>query len=117
MSSGFQPRKPRFKLGHRVVAIAPGMYRNRKAIVMEIINPSAGDVSVFAQPDGDVPHLRKGVPMPPAPLDAKPLPLDSTQDRREYFADWLTSPDNPYFARALVNRVWRNFMEIGRAHV
>ena len=26
------------------MAIAPGMYRNRKAIVMEIISPSAGDV-------------------------------------------------------------------------
>jgi hypothetical protein len=72
-----------------------------------------GDVSVFTQPDGDVPHLRKGVPMPPAPLDAKPLPLDGTQDRREYFADWLTAPENPYFARALVNRVWRNFMGRG----
>ena len=72
-----------------------------------------GDVSVFTQPDGDVPHLRRGVPMPPTPLDGKPLPLDSTTDRREYFADWLTSADNPYFARALVNRVWRNFMGRG----
>jgi Protein of unknown function (DUF1553) len=34
-------------------------------------------------------------------------------DRRKYFADWLTAPDNPYFARALVNRVWRNFMGRG----
>jgi Protein of unknown function (DUF1553) len=34
-------------------------------------------------------------------------------DRREYFADWLTSPDNPYFAKALVNRVWKNFMGRG----
>ena len=30
-----------------------------------------------------------------------------------YFADWLTAPDNPYFARALVNRVWRNFLGRG----
>ncbi len=73
----------------------------------------AGDVSVFTQPDGDVPHLRRGVPMPPTPLDGKPLPLDSATDRREYFADWLTAADNPYFAHALVNRVWRNFMGRG----
>ncbi|HMF11945.1 MAG TPA: DUF1549 and DUF1553 domain-containing protein, partial [Gemmataceae bacterium] len=72
-----------------------------------------GEVSVQAQPTGDVPHLRRGVPMPPAPLDYKPLPLDSTADRRAYFADWLTSPDNPYFAKALVNRVWRNFLGRG----
>src|SRR5262249_15215056 len=41
------------------------------------------------------------------------LPLDSAADRRQYFADWLTSPDNPYFARAIVNRVWRNFLGRG----
>jgi hypothetical protein len=73
----------------------------------------SGDVNVQALPSGDVPHLRRGVPMPPAPLDGKPLSLDSAIDRRAYFVDWLTAADNPYFARALVNRVWRNFMGRG----
>jgi hypothetical protein len=72
-----------------------------------------GEVIVQSQSFGDVPHLRKGIPMPPTPLDGKPLPFDSPTDRRQYFADWLTSPDNPYFARALVNRVWRNFLGRG----
>jgi hypothetical protein len=72
-----------------------------------------GEVSVQAQPSGDIPHLRRGVPMSPAPLDYKPMPLDSPADRRAYFADWLTSPENPYFAKALVNRVWRNFLGRG----
>jgi hypothetical protein len=53
------------------------------------------------------------VPMPPAPLDGKSLSLDSPIDRRAYFVDWLTAADNPYFAKALVNRVWRNFMGRG----
>jgi hypothetical protein len=51
--------------------------------------------------------------MPPTPLDAKPLSLDDSSDRRQYFADWLTAPENPYFAKALVNRVWRNFLGRG----
>ncbi len=34
-------------------------------------------------------------------------------DRRAYFADWLTSPNNPYFAKAVVNRVWKNYMGRG----
>lgn len=72
-----------------------------------------GDVSVQSLPEGDVLHPRRGVGMPPTPLDGKPLPLDSAVDRRQYFADWLTSKDNPYFARALVNRVWRNFLGRG----
>jgi hypothetical protein len=72
-----------------------------------------GEIIVQSQPTGDVLHLRRGIPMLPTPLDAKPLSLASTADRREYFADWLTAPENPYFAKALVNRVWRNFMGRG----
>jgi hypothetical protein len=72
-----------------------------------------GEVSVQAQPSGDIPHLRRGIAMPPTPLDYKPMPLDSSADRRKYFADWLTAPDNAYFAKALVNRVWRNFLGRG----
>jgi hypothetical protein len=72
-----------------------------------------GEVTVQAQPFGDVPHLRTGRPQPPAPLDAKPLALEEATDRRTYFADWLTSPNNPFFAKAIVNRVWRNFLGRG----
>jgi hypothetical protein len=72
-----------------------------------------GEVNVQALPSGDVPHQRRGVPMPPTPLDGKPLSLDSTVDRRAYLVEWLTAADNPYFAKALVNRVWRNFMGRG----
>jgi hypothetical protein len=72
-----------------------------------------GEVVVQSQPDGEVLHLRRGIAMPPTPLDGKPLLAGSTIDRRKYFADWLTATDNPYFARALVNRVWRNFLGRG----
>ena len=73
----------------------------------------AGEVVVRSTPTGEALHLRRGTPTPPAPLDGEPLPLDSPTDRRDYFAAWLTSPDNPFFARSLVNRVWRNFMGRG----
>lgn len=73
----------------------------------------AGEVTVQSLPEGDVLHPRRGIAMKPAPLDAKELSFDSPKDRREHFADWLTSKDNPYFARALVNRVWRNFLSRG----
>jgi hypothetical protein len=72
-----------------------------------------GGVSVQSQPTGEAYHPRRGVPMPPTPLDGKPLTLDSPTDRRQYFADWLTGPENPYFAKAVINRVWRNFMGRG----
>jgi hypothetical protein len=71
------------------------------------------DVTVFSSSVGDVNHPRLGRPLPPKPLDDDALPLDSPADRRTYFAQWLTSPQNPYFGRALVNRVWKNFMGRG----
>ncbi len=32
---------------------------------------------------------------------------------RETFADWLTSPKNPYFSKAIVNRFWEHFFGLG----
>jgi hypothetical protein len=73
----------------------------------------SGEVLVQSRLDGDALHLRKGIAMHPKPLDGKPLPADSPIDRRGYLAGWLTAPDNPYFARAIVNRVWKNYMGRG----
>jgi hypothetical protein len=56
---------------------------------------------------------RTGAPQPPAPLDGEPLDADDESDRREFLADWLMSPDNPYFSRAITNRVWANFFGVG----
>jgi hypothetical protein len=49
----------------------------------------------------------------PKALDGPVIAADDTVDRRELLAAWLTSPNNPYFARAIVNRMWRNFMGRG----
>ena len=68
---------------------------------------------VVADEEGEIFHPRKGVVMAPQPLDGEAIPIDSRVDRREAFADWLARPDNPYFARAIVNRVWRNFFGRG----
>ena len=74
---------------------------------------SDGEFIVYAAPQGDVKHpTRLGVPAP-RPLDAPPLATNDPRDRREYLAEWLTAPENPYFARAIVNRVWANYMGRG----
>ncbi len=38
--------------------------------------------------------------------DGTPATLAPDRDPREAFADWLVSPKNPWFARAIVNRIW-----------
>ena len=72
-----------------------------------------GDVVVSADSEGEMRHPRTGVVMAPQPLDAEAVPPGARGDRREAFADWLAGPENPYFARAIVNRVWRNFFNRG----
>lgn len=73
----------------------------------------AGDVQVYSNPVGEVNHPRLNKPLPPTPLDGEALAFDSPKDRRQHLAEWLTAPSNPYFARAAVNRVWKNFMGRG----
>ncbi len=75
--------------------------------------PGTGHFIVYEDRRGDVIQPLRGKPQPPQPLDGEPLPLHGTQNRREHLARWLTSPQNPYFARAVVNRVWANFMGVG----
>jgi len=72
-----------------------------------------GKRTLYVEPAGDLIQPRTGKPQPPAPLDAPPLDSASSQDRREALAAWLTSPENPYFTRAIVNRVWANFFGVG----
>ncbi len=75
--------------------------------------PGAGNAVIFPVPEGDVIQPLTGHAHPPTPLDGEPMPIDDPADRRLHLAKWLTSPDNPYFARAIANRVWANFMGVG----
>ncbi|HEX3316186.1 MAG TPA: DUF1549 and DUF1553 domain-containing protein [Gemmataceae bacterium] len=57
---------------------------------------------------------------PPAPKDAKKqavkegkLPPRPAFSRKQKIAEWVTKADNPYFARAMANRIWAQFMGRG----
>ena len=77
------------------------------------VGPVFENVTVYSNPWGQFTDDRYTKPLPPKPLAAHALPVDSPQDPRLYFASWLTSPENPFFARAIVNRVWRSLMGRG----
>ncbi len=34
-------------------------------------------------------------------------------DAREYLMEWLRSPENPYFTKAIVNRIWAQYFSVG----
>ncbi len=73
----------------------------------------AGQTILFRASTGDVTHPRLGAPLPPRPLGARMAASASGRDRRQGFAEWLTSGENPYFARSMVNRIWYHFMGRG----
>lgn len=68
---------------------------------------------VFAVRDGEVTQPRSGQVMAPKFLKGAAPTLPPGKDRREVYADWVTAPDNPYFAKSLVNRVWYHLMGKG----
>jgi hypothetical protein len=49
----------------------------------------------------------------PAGLGGPELDIAPETDPRQKLVDWLTAKDNPYFARALVNRYWKHFLGRG----
>jgi len=80
----------RTKQGRYVVANPTG----------ENVHPLTGRPASLRVPGQDtVLELRSG--------DGKPL------DHRKPFADWLLASENPFFARAMVNRIWQGLMGRG----
>jgi hypothetical protein len=69
------------------------------------------DEIVFLRPSGDVTHPRKDRYVKPHVLDGPAV--EDADDRRRLLADWVTAPDNPFFARNMVNRFWACLMGRG----
>lgn len=68
---------------------------------------------VVDRPDGEVKHLRTGAVAPPIfPYQATVATLEGAS-RRDQLAAWVTSRDNPYFARSFVNRMWGYLFGLG----
>ena len=69
--------------------------------------------TLYVVPTGELIQPLTGKPQPPTPLDGESLTFEATEDRRVHMANWLTSPNNPYFARSITNRVWASFFGPG----
>ena len=88
---------------YRIVAVFTRVRQDDDKITIaksgEASNPSTGKVMI---PWGfDQPMIER-----PAP-DA---------DRRAIFTEWLTQPDNPFFARVAANRIWAHLLGRGIVH-
>jgi hypothetical protein len=63
----------------------------------------------FTHPDTNAPLTAKA-------LGGPEIKLVKGQDARIELFDWMRAPDNPFFARALVNRIWAHYTGVGLVH-
>jgi hypothetical protein len=58
-------------------------------------------------------HPKTGEVLSPKFLDGEVVSVSAAQNGRVVLAKWLTSKDNPYLARAAVNRIWSHLLGRG----
>jgi hypothetical protein len=80
---------------------------------LERKNSALSGVKVVVTPGRELIHPRTQNPVPVAVLGGEPLDLGSVHDRRQILANWITDPQNPYFAKLIVNRLWAHYMGRG----
>jgi hypothetical protein len=63
-----------------------------------------GEQIVFLAPSGEVKNPRTGKPANPRFLGESDSPKNN--DELTALADWMTGPENPFFAKVQANRIW-----------
>ena len=120
----------------RVVDIGDKQISEEKKLkAFAIGEMNTGDV-LFAGPAAELEPGKKGEPVKPKflaaealqepelPADVKDpnnfpggqMPPAPVFSRKNALADWITSANNPYFARAAVNRIWAQYLGKGIVH-
>jgi hypothetical protein len=55
-------------------------------------------------------------PLTPRALGGPEIPPADGKDPRTALFEWMRSPENPFFARSFVNRVWGHYFGVGIVH-
>ncbi len=81
-------------------------------------NPPVHHVLLRGQHNAPGPEVQPGVPAalctPANTYHIDPRPAGRiSSGRRTAFARWVTSPENPLFARVMVNRIWQHHFGVG----
>jgi len=74
---------------------------------------SADGQALMAEGNPVIKHPRTGEIIQPYALGSPMPKLPPKGDRRRALAKWMTSPNNPWFARNLSNRLWAHFLGRG----
>jgi hypothetical protein len=63
-----------------------------------------------------LPHPDTNRPLPAQALGGPVIPVARGQDARVALFAWMRSPDNQFFARSFVNRIWGHYFGVGIVH-
>ncbi len=74
---------------------------------------AAGGERILSRGGTELAHPRTAAMIPTHALGASPADFSLVSDRRRVLADWMTSPDNPFFTRMIVNRLWAHYLGRG----
>jgi hypothetical protein len=81
--------------------------KGNQQIVKEMY--AGNPVKLYAHPD-------TGKTLTPKALGGPEIPIEKGKDARVALFQWMRSPDNPFFARSFVNRIWAHYFGIGIVH-
>jgi hypothetical protein len=69
---------------------------------------------VYDEGEGEIKFPKTGkVAAPAFPYGQPRIDVSTPEGRRQLLGEWLTSKENPYFGKAIVNRVWSYFLGRG----
>ncbi len=76
-------------------------------------NQQEARLGLFVRANGNVVNKRTQQAAVMKALESAPAKLAPDEDPRLELADWVTSPKNPFFAKAVANRYWAHFFGRG----
>jgi hypothetical protein len=102
----------RFDSSPELTATVAGLLEERRNLPPEKAGPPIPRMRevYLSEKPRRLPHPDTGDVLKPKALGGPELTGD---DPRESLVAWMTRPDNPYFARAFVNRVWAHYFGVG----
>jgi len=85
--------------------VSPEMYAKKLTLI--------NGTFVTDKPEEEFLDPKTGEVLPPKALGGPVIVAKPGVDPREEIWKWMVTPDNPYFAKAIVNRVWAHYMGRG----
>jgi len=87
------------RVGKKAIPNASGTMRDRRVFHNE-------GIAMASNP-------RSGKALKPTGLGTAAYDIPADRDPRIQLADWMSDPQNPFFAKSLVNRYWKHFFSRG----